>query len=179
MSQHFGAIRQVGYVVKDIESAMKHWLDIGVGPWFYQEDAGGFEYYYYGKASPIPKMSIAVTHSGEIQIELIQQRNDVPSPYIDTLHRNGECAQHVAYWTTDKYDEFRKHLAGLGYVEVHGGRMAPNRGRFSYYSLGELPSTMIELTELCGSKGEFYESVRQAALSWDGSDPIRMVAAPK
>ena len=36
MSRIFGAIRQNGYVVRDIESAMQHWVEaIGVGPWFH------------------------------------------------------------------------------------------------------------------------------------------------
>ena len=36
MSRHFGAIRQLGYVVPDIEAAMDYWSrTLGVGPWFY------------------------------------------------------------------------------------------------------------------------------------------------
>jgi len=32
----FGPLRQIGYVVSDIERAMRHWVDVcGVGPWFY------------------------------------------------------------------------------------------------------------------------------------------------
>ena len=35
MSRIFGPIRQLGYVVQDIESAMRHWVEVeGVGPWF-------------------------------------------------------------------------------------------------------------------------------------------------
>ena len=32
MSQRFGPVRQVGYVVRDIEAAMRHWVALGVGP---------------------------------------------------------------------------------------------------------------------------------------------------
>ena len=40
MSRMFGAITQNGYVVRDIEAAMRHWIDVlGVGPWFYVERA--------------------------------------------------------------------------------------------------------------------------------------------
>ncbi len=36
MSRIFGAIRQNGYVVRDIEAALDHWIKvIGVGPFFY------------------------------------------------------------------------------------------------------------------------------------------------
>ena len=36
MSKFFGEIRQLGYVVNDIEAAMDYWSKtLGVGPWFY------------------------------------------------------------------------------------------------------------------------------------------------
>ena len=36
MSRHFGAIRQLGYVVHDIEAAMDYWSKtLGGGPWLY------------------------------------------------------------------------------------------------------------------------------------------------
>ena len=36
MSRFFGEIRQVAYLVPDIEAAMDHWANtLGVGPWYY------------------------------------------------------------------------------------------------------------------------------------------------
>ena len=29
-----GPIRQIGYVVTDLDQAMAGWLELGVGPWF-------------------------------------------------------------------------------------------------------------------------------------------------
>jgi hypothetical protein len=38
MSRLFGPLRQMGYVVTDVEAAMKHWVEVcGVGPWFYAD----------------------------------------------------------------------------------------------------------------------------------------------
>ena len=38
MSRLFGPMRQVGIVVRDIDKAMRHWVEVcGVGPWFYAE----------------------------------------------------------------------------------------------------------------------------------------------
>ena len=35
MSRLFGPLRQMGYVVPDVEAAMRHWVTVcGVGPWF-------------------------------------------------------------------------------------------------------------------------------------------------
>src|SRR5215211_6559020 len=40
MSRLFGPLRQVGFVVRDVERAMRHWVEVcGVGPWFHAADA--------------------------------------------------------------------------------------------------------------------------------------------
>ena len=174
MSLLFGGVRQVGYVVRDIERAMLHWARLGVGPWFYREDVGSTEFRYYGKPSRLPDVSIALANSGDLQIELIQQRDDAPSLYLDTLARNGEGAQHIAYWTMDDFDAHCARLVERGFIEGHAGRMGV-RGRYAYFVHPELPSGMFEISEMTGGKGEYFAKVRQAALEWDGRDPIRRV----
>ncbi|SFQ40618.1 VOC family protein [Variovorax sp. 770b2] len=173
MSKLLGTVRQVGYVVHDIEKAMQHWINIGVGPWFYVEDVKSTEYTYYGNASSIPKLSIALANSGDVQIELIQQRNDAPSLYRDSLERNGECAQHVAYWTADHFQAICKHFLDRGFVEGHAGRMGAKSGPYAYFVHPELRSAMYEVSEISGMKAMFFDQIRAAATTWDGKDPIR------
>lgn len=177
MSTWLGAARQVGYVVRDIESAMAQWVALGVGPWFYKEHVVSTEFRYYGRPSALPKLSIALANSGPLQLELIQQRDDAPTLYRDTLARQGECAQHTAYWTLDHFDDTTRRLQALGYVEGHAGRMGAQRGRFAYFVHPGLPSAMVEVSELTGGKGEYFEEIRRAAESWDGHDPIRRLDA--
>ena len=175
MSMLYGGIRQVGYVVRDIEKAMRMWSDtLGVGPWFYTEEVGTTEFRYYGSPSRLPRLSIALANSGDLQLELIQQRDDAPSLYLDTLAMNGETAQHVAYWTLDRFDELAARLLDNGYIEGHAGRMGHKRGRFAYFVHSGLPGAMIELSEMTGGKTEYFQKVRQAAAGWDGADPIRL-----
>lgn len=175
MSQMFGAVRQVGYVVRDLEEAMAHWVRLGVGPWFYIAEVDTTEFRYFGKTSTPPRLSIALANSGDLQIELIQQRDDAPSLYRDSLERNGEIAQHIAYWTPDRYDEIVQTLQARGYVEGHGGRMGAATGRFGYFVHPDFPSGMFEISEMTGGKAEYFAAVRQAAAGWDGTDPIRLV----
>lgn len=177
MSHIFGAVRQVGYVVKDIEKAMQHWIALGVGPWFYKEVVESTEYTYYGKPSPLPRLSIALANSGDLQIELIQQRDDAPTLYRDTLQRNGEGAQHVAYWTAEHFDAWCARLLEQGYVEGHAGRMGAGRGRYAYFVHKDVPSLMVELSESTGGKAEYFASIREAARDWNGQDPIRRVGS--
>jgi hypothetical protein len=182
MSLLFGAVRQVGYVVRDIEQAMRQWAALGVGPWFYKEVVVSTEFRYYGQPSALPDLSIALANSGELQIELIQQRNDAPSLYLDTLARNGEVAQHLAYWTHDRFDAHCEQMLKLGYVEGHAGRMGAQRGRYAYFVHSDHPSAMVEISESTGGKAEYFAEIRQASQGWDGKEPIRRIGpaiAPK
>ncbi|MEZ5607220.1 MAG: VOC family protein [Burkholderiaceae bacterium] len=178
MSALFGPVRQVGFVVRDVRLAMAQWARVGVGPWFYREAALAVEYRYYGKPSALPALSFGFANSGDLQIELIAQHNDVPSLYLDTMRQQGEAAQHLAFWTLDRFDEHVHALLSKGYVEGHSGRMGSNRGRFAYFVHPRLPSAMIEVSESTGGKVELFEQVRRAAIGWDGADPIRSIGVP-
>ena len=92
MSRLFGPMRQVGIVVRDIEKAMRHWVEVcGVGPWFYAEQLPMDEFRYKGRIYDL-KVSIALANSGDVQLELIQQRNDVRSLYRDFFVEIGSTA---------------------------------------------------------------------------------------
>ena len=70
MSRIFGAIRQNGYVVRDIEAAMSHWVEVlQIGPWFYVEHAPIRNFRYRGTPSDAD-VAIALANSGPLQIEL-------------------------------------------------------------------------------------------------------------
>jgi hypothetical protein len=171
MSRRFGEIRQNGYVVRDIEAAMSHWtVVLGVGPFFYFERVPIEDFRYRGAPSNLA-VSIALTNSGLLQIELIQQRNDAPSMYRDFLAAGHEGLQHVAYWTRD-FDADAARLASDGYVVGQSGQIGEN-GRFVYYETEGHPGTVVELSEISGPKGRFFEHIADAAASWDGKEPIR------
>ena len=47
MSRFLGEIRQLGYVVHDIEAAMDYWSrTLGVGPWYYNPQVPIVNYRY-------------------------------------------------------------------------------------------------------------------------------------
>ena len=172
MSRIFGAIRQNGYVVRDIRAAMDHWVNVmGVGPWFYFERVK-IDYFRHRGAPSNLEMSIALANSGDLQIELIQQRNDAPSMYREFLGSGREGLQHVAYWTKD-YQAVYDHALSLGYKVGHEGQIGGEQGRFAYFDTESHPGTVIELSDISGPKGFFFEGVRHASIDWDGADPIR------
>ncbi|MDX2155302.1 MAG: VOC family protein [Hyphomicrobiaceae bacterium] len=111
MSRIYGEVRQLGYVVRDIEAAMKHWVEVlGVGPWFYVDRLPVRHFAYRGRPSD-PHVSIALANSGRVQIELIQQRNDAPSMYLDFLASGPEGLQHVSTWPVDYEATLARGLA--------------------------------------------------------------------
>ena len=172
MSRIFGAIRQNGYVVRDVRAAMDHWIKVmGVGPWFYFDPVKIDYFRYRGKPANL-EMSVALANSGDLQIELIQQRNDAPSMYKEFLDSGREGLQHVAYWTKD-YQALYDRALSLGYKVGHEGQIGGEQGRFAYFETEAHPGTVIEISDISGPKGAFFEFVRQAAIGWDGADPIR------
>lgn len=176
MSRIFGKVCQNGYVVRDIEAAMKHWIDVmGVGPWFYIEDVKTDWFTCRGKVSDV-KMSIALANSGDLQIELIQQRNDALSLYKEFLDAGFEGLQHMSYWTHD-YQALYDRALSLGYVIGHEGCIGGEKGRFAYFDTQAHPGTIVEISDISGTKGKTFEHIRRAAADWDGSNPVRIIKA--
>ena len=174
MSRIFGAVRQNGYVVRDIQAAMKHWIEVmGVGPWYYMDRVKTDWFRHRGQDSSV-EMSIALANSGDLQIELIQQRNDAPSMYRDFLDRHGEGLQHMSYWSTD-YQSLYDRAIAAGFSVGHEGQIGGAKGRFAYFETTGHPGTVIEISDISGSKGRFFERIKAASVDWDGSDPARVV----
>jgi hypothetical protein len=178
MSRIFGDIRQNGYVVRDIDAAMQFWIErLGVGPFFYLEEAPIENFCYYGEPSDMVA-SIALANSGPLQIELIQQRNEAPSMYRDFLAAGHEGLQHVAYWT-ERFDEDFARIESLGYTIGQSGEVGGHDGRMVYLDTTRdtegHPGTVVELSEISGPKGRTFRMIAEKARAWDGSDPIRRI----
>jgi len=47
------------------------------------------------------------------------------------------------------------------------------RGRFVYFREEGHPGTIIEMSHATAKRSAIFDAVRQAAVGWDGSDPIR------
>jgi hypothetical protein len=171
MSRTFGNIAQIGYVVRDIDAAMDDWVKHGVGPWFYV-DRVQTDYFRYRGADSDMQMSVALANSGDVQLELIQPRNDAPSMYKDFLDAGREGMQHIAYWSND-YQSLLDQALRDGYTIGQEGSIGGEKGRFAYLDTETTQGTVIELSDISGPKGQFFHYIREVAATWDGSDPIR------
>ena len=139
MSALFGKVCQNGYVVRDIEAAMTFWTEkLRVGPFFYLPKVGIDWFRYRGKESPL-QMSVALANSGDLQIELIQQRNDAPSMYLDFLAHHREGLQHVSYWSTD-YQALYDRAIAAGFKVGHEGQIGGSNGRLAILIRPAMPA---------------------------------------
>lgn len=171
MSRFLGQIRQLGYVVPDIQSAMIHWTEVmGVGPFYYNPHVPIENYSYDGVSYDIDN-AVALGNSGFVQVELIQTLNDAPSMYRDFIQEGNTGLQHIAYWTKD-FDNDLATMEGRGFKVKMSGQVG-SCGRFVYFDKHDHPGTVIELSEVVGPKGQLFKTIYEESLDWDGANPVR------
>lgn len=172
MSRIFGPIMQNGFVVRDLEAAMRHWTGVlGVGPFFVLPRVAFADVTYRGRAVDI-QMAVATAYSGDLQIELVQQLNDAPSVYREFLDAGREGLHHVGVATTDYVADLAR-IRAHGLAVAQGGSTAAGTG-FAYFdSAGEFQGSMVELFEATPALMKFFAKVQAASRDWDGTDPIR------
>ena len=177
MSRIFGEMRQVAFVVRDLDRALRYWTEtLGVGPFFLLRDLVPIDYRYRGEPAPAPRLTLALGYSGEFQIELIQQHDDRPSAYRDFLLAGHEGCQHVSSWVTRaEYDRTMKEVRARGVQPAHEGALPGSGIRFVYFATDSIPGGLLyEMAEV--KEPPLYDMmmhIQATARTWDGSDPIR------
>ena len=174
MEKLFGPVRQIGYVVRDIEASMKYWTEkLEVGPFFYFDKAPIEDVRYHGEPCTA-HIAAALAQSGALQIELLQPKDETPSPYLDFLKAGREGVQHVAFWT-ERFDADCARAEAVGWKPVFTGYTVEPAGRIAYFSDRDAPhpGVMVELSAYSPGKKIAFDHVAAAAEGWDGSDPIR------
>lgn len=171
-------VTQAGYIVADVFEAMAHWQrHFGAGPFFlYRIDGreGRGKSLYRGQPYRFRGL-IALTFAGDLQIELIQQTDDTPSVYTETLARCGPGFHHFK-WDYADYD------AACARFEAQGVAPAmevdvPGVTRVVYWdSVAEL-GHFIEMSDPSPGFRERTDQMRLTCAAWDGTtDPIREMA---
>jgi hypothetical protein len=172
----FGRPMQIGYVVKDIKKEIDNWIrGCRVGPWFYTERlvlvAGSYRGHSYNE-SELRKLylQVAMSHCGEMQIEIISPGHEVSNIWSEFLQQGKEGMHHWSGLEAD-YDERKAEAEARGYVLLQEGQVS--RGRASYFVDPGSPGTIFELADLTEERRRSVDGIRDAALHWDGEDPVR------
>lgn len=176
MSQLFGDVRQLGYVVTDLEAAMRHWLEVmKVGPFFHMERPQFIDFRHRGEPSDL-WVSAAFAQCGNLQIELIQQRNDAPSMYREFLAAGREGLQHIAFWhPPESYETTLERALASGFTVCMSAATIDETGKIVYFEQEGHPGTVVELSCLSPKKKVVFDQIADAAKDWDGTDPIRRI----
>jgi len=170
----FGPVMQNGFVVRDFDRSLAHWTQVmHVGPFFLFERIDFAEVWYRGKPASDIELSVAIAYWGDLQIELIRQRNTAPSIYTEFEDRGLTGLQHMGVMTESVERELLR-LDAQGIKPIQHGRTAGGM-RFAYLSTDQHPGGMIELIESHPGTVSFFAKMRAAARDWEGEDPIRRV----
>ena len=163
------AFNQIGYVVDDLDEALRYWVDVvGVAPFFVYRDFELVECFYEGE--PITQViSVAFAQAGPVQVELIEQRGDTQSAYLGRASGN---AHHVAVWTRE-YDRDVDAYHAHGLARVQWGTASGKQDERFVYLAPAGPGPMIEVVEVHEPKARTYRAIAEAARTYDGSEPVR------
>lgn len=164
-----GPIRQIGYVVTDLDEALASWVGLGVGPWLVIRGLP-MKALYRGEPCETT-LSLALSNSGEMQVELIYQHDDSPTIFTEFLAANGPGYHQLAYWAED-FDATMQAVADAGWPVVWSGGEGFGV-RFAYVEPPGSPAAVVEISELTDAQAASAKFIRDAAANWDGSDPIR------
>lgn len=172
MSQLFGPVRQLGYVVRDIESAMRNWTtNLHIGPFYHIHRMPIVDFRYQG-TNYCPQISVALTYSGDLQIELIQQFDQTPSTYRNFLAAGHEGLHHIGFFN-EHYDLDLQRAAEAGLRIEQTVVVDALVGRATYFATQGHKGTSVKLSKLDSANRELYQMVRTEAERWDGSGPVR------
>lgn len=164
-------IVQFAWVVPNLEAAARAWHDLqGVGPFLVNRNLALTDPHYRGRPAATA-FSTAVAQSGDVQIELVEQHDDTPSAYRDTVTPGATAFHHVAIIAAD-YDAALAHYMGRGHeVAAHGwfGEM-----RYCYVDVVAVLGHMVEIVEDKPGIRAFFAAVRKASERWD-RDPATLL----
>ena len=170
-----GPIKQWGYLVRDLDEAMNCWINqLGVGPWWGYRNVPATAV-CNGRQNPI-LMSVGLAYHQGIQIELIQQHDDAPSPYQYFYQRGTEAQvlQQVAYMVPD-VEEAIVQCQQRGMHEV--GRILPSPTQtYVYMSSPAMAGLAIELMPHDQNFLDDYARCVAESTAWDGANPYRLIS---
>jgi hypothetical protein len=166
-------IIQIAYTVADIEAGMRQYGELlHIGPWYL---IGPFEPpkgRYRGNPTKA-RFSLALAYTGQLMVELIQQHDQQPSVFQETLKARGAHGFH--HWAVGARD-FEKttaHYRSLGYQEAFSDTApAPLNCRVIYFDTGRDLPGMLEVIEINAAAEDLYRQMYEAARQWNGKDHI-------
>lgn len=175
MSQAFGSMFQVAYVVEDVQAHVGHWTStMGVGPFFRFPLPLAFDWLEVDGQRVAPDLdlyaAVAIAFSGDTMIELIQPGSAI-STYRSFLDAGRRGVHHLGTYT-DRYDEQMAAIRAAGLSVALEGALPLSR--FAYVETDvHFPATMVEIIEPTQAMTDLFDGIKAECRAWDGTRPFR------
>lgn len=163
-------IRQIAYFVPDIEAAARrHAALFSSGPYYVIHSAALSLCEYRGNPVELDHSS-AYGQWGEVMIEFVQQNNSAPSVFKD-LYPSGQGFHHVAL-IVDNLEQTRREFEAAGYPTALYAEAGTDVA-FAMMDTVKDYGHFVELYEPTPLVTTLYDTVKSAAVDFDGTDLIR------
>lgn len=158
------AIRQIGYVVPDLEAALEHWLGkTGAGPFVLMPDQRFEGWSYRGQPQDLV-LDIAFGQAGGMMLELIQPRGPWPNVYGEGPPQHAPFIHHFGFLV----DDLERASAELDAPLVTAARI-DDGAELRYFDCRDRFGVHFELITNTPSVRAFFELSEGLAREWDGS----------
>ncbi len=154
----FGPVRQVAFIVDDIEEAISEWKSMGVKPFLVARNISPLQNAYYRneKSGEVP-INVAFAYHGNMQIELIEPLHSSPSIYSEAVEGGITDVHHYAVCV----ENFRK---SYDYALDHGYEAVVDSGidglaRMSYVE-HEDRGIILEIIEWNVLTRPYFDAIR-------------------
>lgn len=168
--QPLETIRQLGYVVADLDAAVDYWVHtLNAGPFFLIKHCALKDQLFRGEPSNVD-VDIALGNSGDVQIELISQHGNERSVYNESNPTGHVGLHHVGLMPID-YEASKMQYMDLGFKSVFEATV--NGAALVYFDTRRSIGHYTELWERSDVFDDVARLVGDAAIDWDGSNPLR------
>jgi len=165
----FGPIRQIAYIVQDVDASVRAWhRQMGVSPFIVIRHCNPFVgMTYRGNPCAGIDMSVALSMIGTVQLEFIQQHCQTPSIYREAMARNHTGLHHYAFYSRDFELLYRHALAnGMEAVVTSG---PPGMLSMAYVESTTIPGLICELVRCTEMTEAMFDRVATACAERDGT----------
>jgi hypothetical protein len=168
--QPLETIRQLGYVVSDLDAAVEYWVQaLNAGPFFLIKHCALRNQIFRGQPSNVD-VDIALGNSGDVQIELIFQHNDISSVYNESSASGHVGLHHIGLMPTD-YEGTCKQYIDRGYETAFQATVSG--AELVYFDTRKAIGHYTELWERSNVFDNVARLVEEAAVGWDRKKPLR------
>ncbi len=170
-TQPFGPIRQIAWVVKDLEESVRNWMRVsGLGPWTMFRNVG-MAGTLDGQAAKV-RMHVALGYQGDMEIELIEDLGAGASPYRTAAGEPMIGMHHVGWFSDDVAGDVARGTSRGMQVRFAAANEVT---RVAYLADPREPKLLFEFIEMNAAMRSGFDARLAASRTWRGENPIQVI----